>query len=74
MRDYLKKAVELGFSKAVFLSGLSAQCKPELRAYCNPNGCPNHGQNWVCPPGCGTLDECAEKVRKCALSTKPSLS
>lgn len=64
MQNYLNKATELGFSKAVFLSDLSVECKPELRAYCNPQQCPNHGQNWVCPPGCGTLDECQKKARK----------
>ena len=63
MEEYLKKARALGFSKAVFLEDLTVECKPELRAYCNPQQCPKHGQNWVCPPGCGTLDECREKAR-----------
>lgn len=63
MTDYLKKAKELGFTHAVHLSYLSVVCKPELRAYCNPQQCRNHGQNWVCPPGCGTLDECEKKAK-----------
>ena len=62
MNEYIKTALSLGFSKAVFLDDLAIECKPELRAYCNPEHCPNHGQNWVCPPGCGTLEECMEKA------------
>jgi len=62
MKEYLQKAKDTGFSEAVYLPGLSVECKPELRAYCNPEQCPKHGLNWVCPPGCGTLDECREKA------------
>lgn len=64
MQDYLNEATMLGFSKAVFLSDLSIECKRELRAYCNPQQCPNHRQNWVCPPGCATLEECRNKVQE----------
>jgi len=63
MEELLNKARALGFSKAVFLNDFSVECRPELRAYCNPEQCHNHGQNWVCPPGCGTLEECREKAR-----------
>ncbi|MDR1892604.1 MAG: DUF2284 domain-containing protein [Oscillospiraceae bacterium] len=63
MPDYLNTAKSLGFSQVKIIRNISIECKPELRAYCNPQGCPNHGQNWVCPPGCGTLEECREKVQ-----------
>lgn len=56
-------ALNTGFTKAVFIKNLFLECKPELRAYCNAKDCPNHGQNWVCPPGCGTLEECEKKIR-----------
>ena len=62
MDEYVKRAMDLGFSRAVFLSGISIECKPVLRAYCNPEQCTEHGKSWVCPPGCGTLEECAERV------------
>jgi len=55
-------ALSTGFTEAVWLDGLTLECEERLRAYCNPEGCPNHGQNWVCPPGCGSLSECAERV------------
>lgn len=62
MHPYEKLARESGFTEAVFLENIALQCKPELRAYCNPAQCPNHGQNWVCPPACGTLEACQKKA------------
>ena len=59
-----EKALSIGVSSAVFLDDLIIECEPRLREYCNPEGCPNHGSNWVCPPGCGSLDECSKKVSK----------
>jgi len=58
------KALSAGFTKAVWLNGLKLECETRLRAYCNPEGCTNHGSNWVCPPGCGSIQECAEKVSR----------
>ena len=62
MNKYVQKARDIGFTNAVWLTGLKLECEERLRAYCNPEGCPNHGNNWVCPPGCGSLAECAEKA------------
>lgn len=61
---YVDQALQEGFTKAVFLNPVSLECKPELRAFCNPEQCPNHGQNWVCPPACGTLEACREKAAR----------
>ena len=59
---FLGVAASVGFSKAALLTGLTLECEPHLREYCNPEGCAKHGNNWVCPPGCGSLGECAEKA------------
>ncbi len=64
MKKYLQKALALGFTEAKYLADLSLVCKAELRAYCQPEHCLLYGQNWVCPPACGTLAECAGKVRE----------
>jgi predicted metal-binding protein len=58
----MEKALAAGFTHAVWLEELKLKCEPRFREYCSPNGCRNHGSNWVCPPGCGSLEECAEKV------------
>jgi len=63
MNGLVDKALAIGFTHAAWIDGLTVECEPGLRAYCNPEGCPNHGENWVCPPGCGSLEECSEKVK-----------
>ena len=64
MENYLEKALELGFPEVKYLDDIYLECKAELRAYCKPEQCPLHGQNWVCPPACGTLAECASRVQE----------
>jgi len=64
MKELAGKALSAGFTKAVWLNGLKLESEYRLRAYCNPEGCANHGKNWVCPPGCGSIEECAEKVSR----------
>jgi predicted metal-binding protein len=58
----VREALSAGFTNAVWLDGLELECEARLRAHCSPEGCRNHGSNWVCPPGCGSLEECAAKV------------
>jgi len=64
MDNYINIALSLGFTNAAWLDNLKIKCEEQLRSYCNPEECPNHGNNWVCPPGCGSLEECAKKVAK----------
>ena len=64
MDELVNAALAIGFTNAVRLDDLSLECEARLREYCNPQGCPNHGNNWICPPGCGSLEECAERVGK----------
>lgn len=62
--EMITKALTTGFTNAAELYNLKLQCQPHLREYCNPQGCPNHGNNWVCPPGCGSLEDCARTVSR----------
>lgn len=64
LEKYIDLALNSGFTNAVLLRDLKLVCDPDIRALCTPDTCPNHGQNWVCPPGCGTLEECAAKAGK----------
>ncbi len=34
----------------------------DYRALCEKNDCKEYGTNWGCPPGVGTLEECAETL------------
>ena len=62
--ETITAALSIGFTSAKGLADLKLECEPRLRALCNPEDCPNHGNNWVCPPGCGSLEECSEKISK----------
>lgn len=35
----------------------------EVRDMCAANTCGQYGRRWSCPPGCGSLAECAQKLR-----------
>ncbi|MEH2959844.1 DUF2284 domain-containing protein [Candidatus Merdisoma sp. JLR.KK006] len=69
MADKLAKSVQFvelakgqGFSQATPLDCHTIELKPEVRQMCEANNCRMYDKCWSCPPGCGTLDECREKV------------
>jgi len=64
MNELVDKALSAGFTKAAWLNALKLECEARIREYCNPEGCAKHGKNWVCPPSCGSLQECAGKIRR----------
>ena len=51
-----------GFSNWGTLDIATIELKPEVRDMCA--SCRLYGKRWSCPPGCGTLEECGEKIRK----------
>lgn len=57
-------ALEAGFDAAGALDCATIELHPEVRAACKTDRCGRYGTNWSCPPGCGTLEECAERIRK----------
>lgn len=58
----MKAARELGFTAAVTIDSGIIICRPEIRAQCRPETCKNYGTNWICPPGCGELEQCIKTV------------
>jgi predicted metal-binding protein len=55
-------AEDAGFSACAPLSIQTIELKPEVRDMCAVNTCGMYGKRWSCPPGCGTLEECAQKL------------
>lgn len=55
---------EAGFTEVNELSVSTIVLMQEVRDMCAANTCGQYGVKWSCPPGCGTLEECEEKVRK----------
>ena len=55
-------ALECGFSQVGDLDVDTIQLRQEARDGCA--NCQMYGKHWSCPPGCGTLEECAQKLRQ----------
>lgn len=62
--EFEKIAKECGFTHTAPLDISTIDLKQEVRDMCSANTCGKYGKNWSCPPGCGTVDECKEKVQK----------
>ena len=58
-------AEEVGFSVWAPLDVSTIELKPEVRDMCAVNSCGQYGKCWSCPPACGTLEECAERIKVC---------
>ena len=54
-------AKEAGFTYAAPLNPQTIELKEEVRQMCE--SCGRYGKCWSCPPGCGTLEECRQRVR-----------
>ena len=57
-------AQEAGFTHVAPLDPKTLQLKPEVRQMCEVNSCGMYGKRWSCPPGCGALEDCAERVSR----------
>ncbi|MDR0858448.1 MAG: DUF2284 domain-containing protein [Oscillospiraceae bacterium] len=53
-------ALAAGFSQAGALNPSSINCNPLVRDMCA--ACAAYGKTWVCPPACGTIEECQERI------------
>ena len=59
---YIDKAKSLGFTAAAVINTDVIACEESIRALCAPDKCSNYGSSWVCPPGCGSIENCRETV------------
>ena len=63
-RYWCQKAVSMGFSKAVPLDVNTLHPRQDVRDMCAADKCGAYGKNWTCPPYCGTLEECNNKIHQ----------
>lgn len=61
-----KMAEDAGFSHIVPLDVRTIDLKPQVREMCATGSCGRYDRCWSCPPGCGTLEECRERISKYA--------
>lgn len=55
-------ALAAGFTHAAVADASIMKALPEVRDMCAVNTCHRYGACWSCPPACGTLDECRDKI------------
>jgi len=58
----IKEAIDSGFSQAGELNVTALEFMPEVREMCSVDLCHQYGKNWRCPPGCGSIEEAAERA------------
>ena len=54
---------EIGFTDAALISPSDLIPLAEVRNMCAVDRCGAYGKKWTCPPHCGTLEECTERIR-----------
>ncbi len=57
-------ALEAGFTLAEPLKVDTIRLRDEVREMCAVNKCHAYNTNWSCPPSCGTIAECQERVNQ----------
>ena len=55
---------EVGFSLVAPLAAETLKPQQAVRDMCRSNTCGRFDTCWSCPPGCGTLEECTERIRR----------
>lgn len=63
MDKWIEIALDCGFTAAVKLDVQTLRPMPMVRDTCVAGKCGAYGKNWTCPPYCGTLEECGEKMK-----------
>lgn len=63
MTHLLEQAKNLGFDTVVPLNPAILEAREDIRAMCSADKCMIYGKNWGCPPHCGTVQECEQKMR-----------
>ncbi len=57
-------ARELGFAEAASFDPAILQPQEHIRTMCASDRCHAYGKNWTCPPHCGSLTECENKMHQ----------
>ena len=62
MTDILAMAKQLGFDAVTSFDPAILEARDDIRQMCNSDKCMIYGKNWGCPPHCGTVAECQQKM------------
>ncbi len=64
MERWLTQAIAIGFDVASPCDVSTLKPMKQVREMCASDRCHAYNHNWTCPPNCGTLEECSEKIKK----------
>ena len=64
MMDWMGKAKEIGFDAAVPMDPKTLVAREDVRSMCAADKCGAYNRNWTCPPACGTVEECQQRMRQ----------
>lgn len=63
-KRWIEKALELGFEHAALLDPATLVPRQDVRDMCAQDKCGAYGKNWTCPPHCGSLRSCSERLQR----------
>jgi len=55
--DVVQAALDFGFSHAALMDPATLRPREEVRDMCAADRCHSYGKSWMCPPGCGPLED-----------------
>lgn len=61
-KDLKQLCLSHGFTNVAPLACDTIELKPEVRQMCASDSCHKYNKCWSCPPDCGTLEECEQRV------------
>ena len=59
---WIERAIACGFTHAAALDPKILKPQESIRDACRADICRAYGKNWTCPPHCGSLAECRERL------------
>ena len=64
MDQLLTLAKQAGFTQAAPLESSALTVRTEVREMCASDRCRAYDRSWSCPPACGTLDHCQNRMNR----------
>ncbi len=65
MEKWIEIGKKCGFDQVYPLNVETLIPMSMVRDACAADKCQAYGKNWTCPPNCGTLAECGERMHRC---------
>ena len=62
MPDIIALALDAGFSHVAELNMSALRAMEEVRDMCRADRCHAYGHTWSCPPACGSVEHCRERM------------